>query len=111
MKPWIGVPVASLVLVAARAETQLRPPVGLDQSAIRVVSEGNELIAIRNAPVAYSTLEQIVTSIPGAHASPEEPVRVRRVSPPEEIDYHFCVTNGATLALCERIHTLAAAQR
>ena len=111
MKRWIVATVASLVLVAARAETQLRPPVDLDQSAIRVVSGGNELIAIRHAPVAYSTLEQIVTSIAGAHATREVPVRVLRVSPPEEIDYLFCVTNGGTLVLGERIHTLTAGER
>ena len=111
MRPWIVATVTSLVLVAARAETQPRPPVGLDQSAIRVVSGGNELIAIRNAPVAYSTLEQIVTSIGGARATREVPVRVLRVSPPEEIDYLFCVTNSGTLVLGERIHALAAGER
>jgi hypothetical protein len=36
---------------------------------------------------------------------------VIRASPPEEIDYLFCVTNGGTLVLGERVHTRAAGER
>jgi hypothetical protein len=36
---------------------------------------------------------------------------VIRTSPPEEIDYLFCVTNGGTLVLGERVHTRAADER
>jgi hypothetical protein len=85
--------------------------VALDQSLIRVQSQGNELFAMREAPVAYSTLEQIATSIAGTSATRAAPVRVVRTSPPQEIDYLFCVTNGGTLVLGERIHTRAAGER
>jgi hypothetical protein len=111
MRRWIVAIAALSMIVAGRAETQPRSTVALDQSAIRVQSNGNQLIAIRNAPVAYSTLEQIVTDIAATTSSRTVPVRVVRASPPQEIDYLFCITNGGTLVLGERIHTLAAGER
>jgi len=110
MRRWIVATVASIVIVAARAETQPRLPIVLDQSLIRVQSQGNQLIAMREAPVAYSTLEQIATSIGGATAPRTAPVRVVRASPLQEIDYIFCVTSGGTLVLGERVHTRAAGE-
>jgi hypothetical protein len=101
---------ASLLIVAARVEPQ-STPVALDQSLIRVQSQGNELFAMREAPVAYSTLEQISSSIARTTARRTPPVRVIRFSPPEEIDYLFCVTNGGTLVLGERVHTPTAGDR
>jgi hypothetical protein len=100
----------ALLVVAVRAEPQ-SPPVALDQSLIRVQSQGNELFAMREAPVAYATLEQIATSIGGATSRRTAPVRVIRASPPEEIDYLFCVTNGGTLVLGERVHSRATGDR
>ncbi len=100
----------ALLIVAARAEPQ-SVPTALDQSLIRVESQGNELFAMREAPVAYATLEQIATSIAGTTAPrTAAPLRVIRTSPPQEIDYLFCVTNGGTLVLGERIHTRAAGE-
>ena len=102
---------AALLIVAAPAEPQA-PPVTLDQALLRVRSQGNELFAMRESPVAYSTLEQIATSIGGAAPrAVTAPLRVIRTSPPEEIDYLFCVTNGGTLVLGERVHTRAAGER
>ena len=103
--------VASLLIVAARAEPQSAAPIALDQSMIRVESQGNELFAMREAPIAYSTLEQMSTSIARTSATRTAPVRVVRTSPPQEIDYLLCVTNGGTLVLGERIHTRAAGER
>jgi hypothetical protein len=107
---WLAAAVASLVILAARAEPQ-SPPVALDQSMIRVVSQGNELFAMREAPVAYSRLEQMSASLNAAGSTYTAPVRVVRVSPSQEIDYLFCVTTGGTLVLGERIHTRAAGER
>jgi hypothetical protein len=101
--------VASLLIVAARAAPQ-SPPVTLDQSMIRVQSQGNELFAMREAPVAFSTLEQIARGIAATGATRTAPVRVVRASPPEEIDYLFCVTNGGTLVLGERVNTRSAGE-
>jgi hypothetical protein len=107
---WLAAAAASLVILAARAEPQ-SPPVALDQSMIRVVSQGNELFAMREAPVAYSRLEQMSASLNTAGSTYAAPVRVVRVSPAQEIDYLFCVTTGGTLVLGERIHTRAAGER
>ena len=107
---WLLAAVASLLIVAARAEPQ-SAPIALDQSMIRVESQGNELFAMREAPIAYSTLEQMSTNIAGTSATRAAPVRVVRTSPPQEIDYLLCVTNGGTLVLGERIHTRAAGER
>ena len=107
---WLAAAAASLVILAARAEPQ-SPPVALDQSMIRVVSQGNELFAMREAPVAYSRLEQMSASLNAAGSTYAAPVRVVRVSPSQEIDYLFCVTTGGTLVLGERIHTRAAGER
>ena len=111
MRRWIIAVVVPLVIVAARTESQPRQPVALDQSVLRVQSHGNELIVMRQAPVAYSTIEQIVTSIATARRPVAVPVRLVRASPPQEIDYLFCVTSGGTLVLGERVHTLTAGER
>jgi hypothetical protein len=111
MRRWIArVAPVLLLLAAARAETQPRS-MALDQSAIRVQSSGNELIAMRRAPVTYTTLEQIVTAIAREGATRAAPVRVVRASPPEEIDYLFGVTDTGTLVLGERVHVLDASAR
>ena len=106
---WRLAAVAALLIVAGRAEPQ-SAPAALDQSMIRVQSQGNELFAMREAPVAYSTLEEIATRIAATAPTRPAPVRVVRTSPPQEIDYLFCVTNGGTLVLGERVHTRAAGE-
>lgn len=112
MRRWLIAVVVPLVIVAARTESQPRQTVALDQSVIRVQSHGNELIVMRQAPVAYSTIEQIATSIAAAARRPGAvPVRLVRASPPQEIDYLFCVTSGGTLVLGEHVHTLTAGER
>lgn len=105
MRRWIVAVVVPLVIVAARTESQPRQTVALDQSVIRVQSQGNELIVMRQAPVAYSTIEQIVASIAAPRRQGAVPLRLVRASPPQEIDYLFCVTGGGTLVLGERVHT------
>jgi hypothetical protein len=110
-RAWILAALTAVLVVAARAEPQ-SVGTALERSLIRVQSQGNELFAMREAPVAYSTLEQIATGI-GGTAAPRTaaPVRVIRSSPPQEIDYLFCVTNGGTLVLGERVHSPTADER
>jgi hypothetical protein len=110
MKRWVVGIVVPLVIVAARTESQPRQPVGLDQSVIRVQSQGNELIVMRRAPVAYSNVEQIVATIAGPRTHGPVPIRLVRASPPQEIDYLFCVTSGGTLVLGERVYTPSAGE-
>jgi hypothetical protein len=111
MKRWILAIALPVALVAAGAESQPRLPAALDLAVIRVQSQGNELIVMRRAPVAYSTLEQMYAGIGGPRNTSTPPVRVVRASPPAEIDYLFCVTRGGTLVLGERVHASAAGER
>ena len=105
---WLVVSIVALVLaVVARAESQPRLPAALDQAVIRVQSQGNEMIVMRQAPVAYSTIEQIYADIGAPRRVGPVPLRIVRASPAEEIDYLFCVTSGGTLVLGERVHTSA----
>jgi len=51
---WFVVPIVALALaVVARAESQPRLPAALDQAVIRVQSQGNEMIVMRQAPVLF----------------------------------------------------------
>ena len=101
----------ALALLATLADGQPRPPAGAERLPVRVQSGGNELIALRNAPVAYATLEQLAVNIARAGAFRAAPIRVRRASPRQTIDYVFCVTNGGTLVVGERIHTFDEGQQ
>jgi hypothetical protein len=99
-----------LLVVVARAEPQPAPEAP-GRGLIRVESQGNQLIAMREAPVAYTSLEEISASIGVRAATRPAPVRVIRTSPPEQIDYLFCVTSSRTLVLGERVHTQPAGAR
>lgn len=101
----------ALVLVAVSAGAQPRPPAGQERLPLRVRSGGNELVALRNAPVAYATLEQLAVDIARADATRAAPIRVLRASPRQTIDYVFGVTNGGTLVVGERIHTFDEGQQ
>ena len=101
----------SVALVAARAEGQPRPPAAVDRSPIRVQSGGNELVALRRAPVAYTTLEQLVADIGRAAADRPAPIRVVRAAPQQTIDYVLCVTSSGTLVVGEREHTVDVGER
>jgi len=100
---------ASLALLAsAPVESQPRPPLAVDRAIIRVSAGGNELRALRDAPVAFSSLEQIVAGISLATVPHAAPVTIVRASPPQEIDYLLCVTSTGTLVVGERFHNLGA---
>ncbi len=96
---------AMLVLAAHAADAQLRP-LELRQSApIRVQSGGNELVAVPQAPVAYTTLDELVTDVARSSESRAAPIRVVRAEPRQTIDYSLCVTKTGTLALGARVYT------
>ena len=95
----------ALVLAAVSAEPQPRTPASPERLPIRVQSGGNELIALRNATIAYTSLEQLVADIGRAGATGATPIRVLRASPRQTIDWVFAVTNVGTLVVGERVHT------
>ena len=105
MRWLLVVAMVSMALVAARADGLPRPPAAVDRSPIRIQSEGNELVALREAPVAYTTLEQLVADVARPAAIRQAVIRVVRAAPPQTIDYVLCVTNSGTLVVGERVHT------
>jgi hypothetical protein len=109
MRRWILGAIVSLIAVA-HAESQPQPPVA-DGVAVRVRSGGNELVVVRDAPVAYARLDQLVVDI-GRPAEPgAAPIRIMRASPPQLIDYVLCVTRDGTLVIGARIETFDPGER
>jgi len=110
MRRWILGALVSLV-AAAQAESQPRAAVVADRAALRVESGGNELVALRDAPVAYARLAELAVDI----AQPAEPgggpIRVARGWPRQLIDYVLCVTSDGTLVLGERLQTFDPGER
>ncbi len=97
---------AMLVLAAHAADAQQLRPLELRQSApIRVQSGGNELVAVPQAAVAYTTLDGLVTDVARSSESRAAPIRVVRAEPRQTIDYILCVTKTGTLALGARVYT------
>jgi len=94
-----------LTLLATVAAGQPHRPGSLEPPVIRLESGGNELTALRDAPVAHATLERLVAEIGRADSPDEAPIRVQRRSPRQTVDYVLCVTRTGTLVVGERVHT------
>src|SRR2546425_4320803 len=104
MRRWILGALVSLV-AAAQAESQPRAAVVADRAALRVESGGNELVALRDAPVAYARLAELAVDIAQPAEPGAGPIRVARAWPRQLIDYVLCVTSDGTLVLGERLQT------
>src|SRR5207247_7566686 len=91
MRWWILGALVSLVAVAQALSQPRLPAVG-DGAPIRVESRGNELYALRDAPVAYARLERLVVDIARPSEPGAGPIRVARVSPRPLIAWVLCVT-------------------
>jgi hypothetical protein len=105
---WVAM--VSLV-AAAHAEGQPRRSVAVDGLPIRVQSGGNELVAVRDAPVAYTRLEQLVEDIARPAEPRAAPIQLERASPRSLVDYVLCVTRDGTLVIGERMQTFDAGER
>ena len=102
--------VVALVLVAAFVDPEPLPTGERPAAPFRLQSGGNELVAAPQAPVAYTTLEELTGAIVVPLSTHEAPIRVVRASPPQTIDYVLCVTKDGTLVVGERVHTFDDAQ-
>ena len=102
--------IVALVLVAAFVDPEPLPTGERPAVPFRLLSGGNELVVAPQAPVAYTTLEQLTGAIGAPLATHEAPIRVVRASPPQTIDYVLCVTKDGTLVVGERVHTFDDAQ-
>src|SRR2546428_10277136 len=98
MRRWILGALVSLV-AAAQAESQPRAAVVADRAALRVESGGNELVALRDAPVAYARLAELAVGIAQPAGPGAGPIRVARAWPLPFIDYAQCLTTHRTLVL------------
>src|SRR5438034_9842203 len=85
MRRWILGALVSLV-AAAQAESQPRAAVVADRAALRVESGGNELVALRDAPVAYARLTGLAVDIARPAEPGAGPIRVARAWPRQLID-------------------------
>ena len=102
--------VVALVLVAAFVDPEPLPTGERPAAPFRLQSGGNELVAAPQAPVAYTTLEELTGAIVVPLSTHEAPIRVVRASPPQTIDYVLCVTKDGTLVVGERVNTFDDAQ-
>ena len=102
--------VVALVLVTAVVDAEPLPTGERPAVPFRLLSGGNELVVAPQAPVAYTTLEQLTGAIGAPLATHEAPIRVVRASPPQTIDYVLCVTKDGTLVVGERVNTFDDAQ-
>ena len=109
MRWWHAVIVLALAAVEAAAQPRPAPrvaPPAVD-GAIRIESNGNDLVAGRAAPVAWESLDRMVVEIrqpPGGNPA----VRVVRAWPRQRLDYALGVTREGTLLLGERVHVFDA---
>ncbi|OLA98811.1 MAG: hypothetical protein AUH09_07090 [Candidatus Rokubacteria bacterium 13_2_20CM_70_12] len=110
MRRWILGALVSLV-AAAQAESQPRAAVVADRAAFRVESGGNELVALRDAPVAYARLAELAVDIAQPAEPGAGPIRIARAWPRQLIDYVLCVTSDGTLVLGERLQTFDPGER
>src|SRR2546428_13584300 len=101
MRSWILGAVVSLIAVA-HAESQPRQP-GVNGVPIRVRSGGNELVAMREAPVAYATLDQLVVDIVRPTEPGAAPIRIVRAAPQQLIAYVLCGTPAGTPVVGARV--------
>src|SRR2546426_1478009 len=103
MRWWILGAVVSLIAVA-HAESQPRQP-GVNGVPIRVRSGGNELVAMREAPVAYATLDQLVVDIVRPAEPGVAPIRIVRAAP-QQLDRKSTRLNSSHLVISYAVFCL-----
>lgn len=113
MAPTLGLTVRSIVLGllivlaaspgTAQVPSEWRVPSEWDTGGgdLRVVREGNTLLARGTAPVGYSQVSDLMTDI----VRPMAPsaLRLTRVAPGQLVDYFFCVTLEGRLVVGQQI--------
>lgn len=83
------------------------PPVVLSMDADRfsVSGEGNTVTGLRRAPVPYSSLIDLDVAVRMATPLPAG-VRIVRSTPPQVIDYIWCVTEEGALVVGQQVRVL-----
>jgi hypothetical protein len=89
-----------LLLMLAPAGAEAAPVrASIDDTSIRVVTEGLELVVRRHAPVAFTGLADLAREIERALPEASTAMRLTRGSPPRTIDYVLGVTPDGVLVV------------
>jgi hypothetical protein len=98
---WLAVIGFSLFVSFARpADGQRLPTSTTDRVVLR--SDGNELTAMRTAPVSYRSLAALSGALLHPLPVPSRVLRLVRTAPPEVVEYTLCVTREGTLVFGEQ---------
>lgn len=92
-----------LMLVPFVRDASGQGPVASMAEHVVLRSDGNELTALRTAPVPYRSLEALVAALDHALPVRSRAIRLVRASPPEIVEYVLCVTREGTLILGEQL--------
>ena len=102
------VAVLALVMVFATVAAAVAPrPVSLLIEADRfdATGEGNSVTGLRRAPVPYASLTDVSVAVKQSSPLPAA-VRLVRSSPPQVIDYVWCVTEDGVLIVGQQVRNL-----
>ncbi|MBM4435540.1 MAG: hypothetical protein FJ028_10700 [Chloroflexi bacterium] len=89
------------------AQLAAPPPVlvTIDADRFDISAEGNVVTGLRLAPVPYRSMTAVASAVRRPAPVPAA-VRVTRATPPQMIDYVWCVTEEGVLVVGQQIRTL-----
>lgn len=99
---------ALAVLTVAPVTVGAQPGRSGADDRVRIQAGGNELTVRRTGPVPYSAMDQLTAEIERPLSGRVSAIRLRRASPPQMIDYVFCITREGTLVLGQQMFDLGA---
>jgi hypothetical protein len=98
--------VALLTAHAASAAPLLPVSIHVDADRYEVAGEGNSVIGVRRAPVSPCASPAEIASALRREEPVAAVVRITRATPPQVIDYAFCVTTDGILVVGRQVRTL-----
>jgi hypothetical protein len=109
MRPLVAGPIVALLLaldVSRLAAVAPRPvTVSMDADRFDITGEGNTLTGLRRAPVPYASLTDVSHAVRQSQPVPAG-LRFMRGSPPQVIDYVWCVTEEGVLIVGQQVRNL-----
>ena len=97
-----------LVILATPLVGAVAPPpvlVSMDADKFDISGEGNTVTGLRRAPVPYTSVSEVSAAVKQAQPLPAA-LRLVRGSPPQMIDYVWCVTEDGVLVVGQQIRSL-----
>jgi hypothetical protein len=105
---WATTAALAFVILDAPRGAAVRPlpvQVSMDAEQFDISAEGNTVTGRRHAPVPYESLSVMASAVAGERPLPAA-VRLVRSTPPQIVDYVFCVTDDGLLVVGEQVRTL-----